>query len=202
LIYQHIRIFAMKKRGKLFLVSAPSGAGKTTLVQQVIKQIGPEYGLEKVITYTTKEPRPGEVNGKDYHFLSELDFKKRLAEGFFVEHSTAYGAYYGFPLEVFSFLETGRSFMGIVDLAGAEAIRAHTDEAILIGIRPPSVASLEERLIGRAEDSDQTIQFRLSIARHELERISEGFFNHVMVNDDFERAVRALVAIVRDELAK
>ena len=188
------------KKGKLFLVSAPSGAGKTTLVQQVISQIGHECCLQKVITYTSKKPRAGEVQGRDYNFLSEMDFEQRIAEGFFVEHSTAYGSYYGFPKEVFSFLKDGRNFMGIVDLAGAESIRAYTSEAILIGVRPPDIAALAERLTGRAEDSEKAIAFRLGLAHDELSKIHEGFFNHVIINDEFERAVKALEAIVRGEL--
>ena len=188
------------KKGKLFVVSAPSGAGKTTLVQQVIKHIGHECSLQKVVTYTTKSPRPGEVQGRDYNFLSELEFKERIAEGFFIEHSTAYGSYYGFPREVFSFLEDGRSFMGIVDLAGAESIRAYTAEAILIGVRPPDVASLEERLTGRAGDSEEAIKFRLGLARDELAKIHEGFFNHIIVNDELDKAVKVLESIVRQEL--
>lgn len=188
------------KKGKLFLVTAPSGAGKTSLVQQVIRTIGHECCLQKVITYTSKEPRLGEVQGRDYNFLSEKEFKHRITEGFFVEHSTAYGAYYGFPKEVFSFLEDGRNFMGIVDLAGAESIRAYTSEAILIGVRPPDVEALKERLAERAEDSDAAVQFRLGLADDELEKIHEGFFNYVMVNDEFEKAVKALEAIVRGEL--
>ncbi len=188
------------RKGKLFVITAPSGAGKTSLVKQVITSIGHECGLQKVITYTTKAPRPGEVSGRDYNFLSEGEFKERIVQGFFVEHSTVYGAYYGFPIEVFSFLEAGKSYMGIVDLAGAESIRAYTSEAILVGIRPPDVASLEQRLTGRAEDTDKAIQFRLSLAHEELEKINEGFFNHVIVNDEFEEAVKALEAIVRKEL--
>ncbi len=190
------------KKGTLFLVTAPSGAGKTTLVVDVIKRIGQEYNLQKVITYTTKSPRPGEVPGKDYHFLSEQEFIIRLSEGFFVEHSTAYGAYYGFPKEVFGFLQEGRSYMGIVDLAGAESIKSYADEAVLIGVRPPDVASLEARLTSRAEDSTEAITFRLGLAQDELAKMQQEFFNYVIVNDIFEEALTELEAIVRDELSR
>lgn len=189
------------KHGKLFLVSAPSGAGKTTLVQQVIKLIGVDYALEKVITYTTKEPRPGEVPGTDYHFLSEQEFKERISQGFFVEYSTAYGAYYGFPVDVFSYLKTGRNFMGIVDIAGAQSIRAYSEEPILIGVTPPDVASLKERLTERAEDTAEAIAYRLGLAQHELEVINGGLFDHLIINDTFERAVKSLEAIVKEALS-
>lgn len=188
------------KKGKLFLVTAPSGAGKTTLVQQVIKHIGHECALEKVITYTTKQPRPGELPGRDYNFLSEIEFKKRIEDGFFVEHSTAYGAYYGFPKEVFGFLGTGTSYMGIVDITGAESIRAYSSETVLIGVRPPDITALKERLTQRAEDTEEAIAYRLSMAQQELDKIQEGFFNHVVINDQFEKAVSTLEAIVRQEL--
>ena len=189
------------KKGKLFVITAPSGAGKTSLVRQVINQIGHECHLHKVITYTTKSPRPGEVPGKDYNFLSEQEFKERINQGFFVEHSTAYGSYYGFPKEVFSFLATGKSYMGIVDIAGAESIKAYTAEAVLVGIRPPDISVLQERLTSRAEDTDKAIQFRLSLAQDELDKINQEFFNHVIINDVFEQAVKRLEAIVRQELA-
>lgn len=189
------------KKGKLFVVSAPSGAGKTTLVKHVIAHLGHECDLHKVITYTTKQPRPGERQGVDYHFLEETEFKRRITEGFFVEHSTAYGAYYGFPKEVFRYLERGISYMGIVDLAGAESIRAYSEEVILIGIRPPDEKALLERLTGRAEDTQDAIAFRLGLAEDELNRIHEGFFKHIIINDIFDEAVQRLEKIVRQELS-
>ena len=188
------------KAGRLFVVSAPSGAGKTTFVKQVVTRLGHECDLHKVITYTTKQPRPGERQGVDYHFLSEADFKMRIKEGFFVEHSTVYGAYYGFPKEVFSFLKEGKSYMGIVDLAGAASIKAYTSEAILIGIRPPCEDVLVQRLADRAEDSEGAISFRLGLAQDELDRIKEGFFKHIIINDVLDEAVKRLESIVRKEL--
>ncbi len=189
------------KKGKLFVVSAPSGAGKTTLVKEVITRLSHECSLQKVITYTTKQPRPGERQGIDYHFLDEYAFKTRIKEGFFVEYSTVYSAYYGFPKEVFSFLDEGKSYMGIVDLAGAASIKAYSSEAILIGIRPPDPEALAQRLAGRAEDTDEAIVFRLGLARDELDRINESFFKHIIINDVLNEAVDKLTCIVRDELS-
>lgn len=191
----------MKTSGKLFVVTAPSGAGKTTLVSQVVARLSSEYNLKKVITYTTKQPRPGERSGIDYHFLKEAEFKNRIGTGFFVEHSTAYGAYYGFPKEVFTFLESGESYIGIVDLDGAASIKSFNSEAILIGIRPPDKRALKERLTGRAEDSEDAIAFRLGLAEGELDRITQDFFHYIIVNDVFVEAVDELEQIVRHELS-
>lgn len=191
----------MTKKGTLFVVTAPSGAGKTTLVQQVVSSLSSEYALEKVITYTTKQPRPGERQGIDYHFLTEADFLERISEGFFVEHSTAYGAYYGFPKEVFSFLLEGRSYLGIVDIAGAQAIRSYSSEAILIGIRPPSYEALKERLAHRAEDTAEAINFRLSLAHDEMDLLNDSLFRYIIINDHLDESVKSLERIVRKELS-
>ncbi len=190
-----------KKQGKLFVVTAPSGAGKTTLVQHVIARLSPEYQLQRVITYTTKQPRKGERNGIEYHFLEEEAFKQRIGEGFFIEHSTAYGSYYGFPKEVFTFLSEGKSYMGIVDVAGATAIKAYSEHAILIGIRPPDQQVLEQRLMQRAEDSASAIAFRLGLAEDELACLEEGLFKYIIINDLLDDAAQKLEAIVRKELA-
>jgi guanylate kinase len=187
-------------KGKLFLVAAPSGAGKTTVVQQVVARLCPEYPIHKVVTYTTKQPRAGERQGIEYHFVTQTDFLMKITQGFFVEHSTAYGSYYGFPKEVFSWLSVGRSFIGIVDIAGVKAIRAYSDEVVLIGLRPPTEQILAERLRHRAEDSPSDIAFRLSIAQNELAHIDENFFNYIIINDLLDDATRQLEEIIREEL--
>ncbi len=188
------------KKGKLFVVTAPSGAGKTTLVQHVVARLSGHYSLSQVVTYTTKQPRPGERQGIEYHFLSEDEFVQRIGEGFFVEHSTAYGSYYGFPKEIFADLNEGKSYMGIVDIAGATAIKAYADEAILVGIRPPDQQALMQRLTQRAEDSSSSIAFRLGLADDELNHITENFFDYIIVNDVLEVAVDCLAEIVKSEI--
>lgn len=192
----------MKKTGKLFIISAPSGAGKTTLVAHVIERLGQECSLRRVITYTTKRPRVGEADGVDYHFLSEEEFKGKLLQNYFVEHSTAYGAYYGFPRSVMHEVEDGASFIVVLDRTGAAALKAHTNDAILIWIRPPTYESLRIRLTTRAQDDQDTITYRLALAQKELEaEAQESLFNHVIINDDFHVALGQLEKIVRDELA-
>lgn len=190
-----------EKKGKLFVVTAPSGAGKTTLVQHVVARLSSEYQLQRVITYTTKQPRKGERLGIDYHFLEEDAFKQRIDEGFFIEHSTAYGSYYGFPKDIFGHLSEGKSYIGIVDVAGATAIKAYSADAILIGIRPPDQHALEQRLTRRAEDSISAIAFRLGLAHDELASLKEGLFNYIIVNDLLDDATKKLETIVRKELS-
>jgi guanylate kinase len=190
----------MQSKGKLFLVTAPSGAGKTTLVCDVVEKLADRYALHRVVTYTTKQPRPGEQQGRDYHFLTEDLFRQKLDEGFFVEHSTVYGAYYGFPREVFSQLPLGKSYMGIVDIEGAVAIMAYAPETITIGVRPPTHEVLEQRLLDRAREAEDEIAFRLDLAKNELGRIDEELFRYIIVNDDYSKAVERLTAIVYSEL--
>jgi len=187
--------------GKLFLISAPSGAGKTTLLHHVLARLHPTYPIERVITYTTKHPRPGERQGIEYHFLEEADFLQKIEEDFFVEHSTAYGSYYGFPRAVFDHLALGKSFMAIVDLAGATAIKTHYPQTICIGVRPPTSQVLSQRLTHRGEDSAADIAFRLTLAEQELVRLEESWWDYVIINDELLQAVEQLRDIVRRELA-
>ena len=190
-----------KSQGKLFIVSAPSGAGKTTLVQEVIARLRASHGIERVITYTTKQPRHQEVHGVDYHFVSESHFKQLLTEEFFVEHSCAYGAYYGFPQTVLDQVEAGSSFIAILDRAGAAAVRAKKQDAVLIWISPPSKEALEQRLARRGQDTEDTIKFRLALAEQELcSQEGDTLYDHIIMNEDFQKAVQLLEKIVINAL--
>jgi guanylate kinase len=187
-----------KTSGKLFLISASSGAGKTTLVREVIARFG-DIQLKRVITYTTKAPRPGEQDGIDYHFLSESEFIKKIEGNFFVEHSTVYGAYYGFPRSVLYEVEIGSHFIGIVDRAGAASIKAAWPAAVLIWIQPPDQDALEKRLHSRAQDNDATIAFRLEIARQESIE-DQALYQHRIINDDLNIAVDVLHSLMKLEI--
>lgn len=189
-----------EKSGKLFIVSASSGAGKTTLVRHVVNRLG-HAGLKRVITYTTKAPRKEEVAGVDYHFLTEEEFKEKIAQDYFVEHSNAYGAYYGFPRMVLGEVAVGAFYITILDRAGAAALKAHMDNVVLIWIKPPTQESLQQRLVGRAQDDALTIASRLALAEQEraLEE-QENLFHHVIVNDEFHVAAGLLEEIIRKEL--
>lgn len=192
----------MVKAGKLFILSAPSGAGKTTLTHAVVNRLREECDLRRVITYTSKKARVGELDGVDYHFLTEAEFLKRMEHNYFVEHSTVYGAYYGFPRYVFTQVDAGANYIAILDHQGAMAIRGHRDDAVLIWINPPSRESLEVRLRGRGQDDAQTIATRLAIAQTELDNAhKETFYHHVIVNDEFAVAQLELETIIRETLS-
>ncbi len=185
-------------KGILFVISAPSGAGKTTLVREVLDRLRAELGLVRVITHTSKQPRPGEQHGVDYHFLSEEEFKQKIEEDFFIEHSTVYGAYYGVAKTLFKKLAEGIHHIAIVDRAGAAALKAKVTDAVLIWIHPPAKEVLEQRLSARAQDSQETISFRLKIAERELEVAKEEtLFEHVIVNDDLQEAISQLENLIR-----
>ncbi len=187
-----------QKPGKLFLISASSGAGKTTLVREVIARLTLDHPIERVITYTTKAPRPGECDGIDYHFLSEAAFLEKLEQGFFVEYSTVYGAYYGFPRTILDNVNCGTSYVGIVDRAGAASIKAAYADVILVWIKAPDVQTLETRLASRAQDSADMIAFRLAIAQQELaQEATDELYDHTIVNDDLEQSITGLENIIR-----
>jgi guanylate kinase len=185
-------------KGTLFVISAPSGAGKTTLVCQVLERLHRELGLMRVITHTSKQPRPGERHGIDYYFLDEEEFKRKIAQDYFIEYSTVYGAYYGVGRELFKRLDEGIHHIAIVDRAGAASLKVNVADAVLIWIHPPAKEVLEQRLSTRAQDSEDTISFRLKIAEQELESAAnETLFEHVIVNDDLQEAVKQLEQLIR-----
>ncbi len=180
---------------KLFVVSAPSGAGKTTLVTELLQSLPAGCCLERVVTYTTRMPRPKETD-IHYHFMSAEQFKERIQEGFFLEWSSWYGNYYGSPKSVLEKLKKGISLIMILDRSGARAIKALVPKAELIWIKPPSLAVLEERLKKRGDDTASRI-FRLERADLELkEEEKEHLFHHTIINDDKGRALIELRRIV------
>jgi guanylate kinase len=193
----------MKKPGKLFIVSAPSGAGKTTLVNNLCDHIGVECRLERVITYTTKKPRPGESDGKDYYFLSKDEFERKAQEGFFIEWSTAYGHYYGSPRYILNDFSEGRSHILIIDRQGAKAVYSQIQTAVLIWIYTENIGILSNRLRQRNTENDEDFLKRIALAQKEIEdeRINSFYHYHVL-NDNVEIAVQKLIAIVLDELKK
>lgn len=187
--------------GKLFIISAPSGAGKTTLVEAVLGRLGWCYPLKKVITYTCKEPRPNEKQGEDYHFICKKEFKAKMEQGFFIEWSEAYGCYYGSPRSIIDGVEHGFSYMLVIDRVGAEKIREKYKEAILIWIYTKNLEVLRERLEHRNTESSEQIECRLVCARREIaQELEVPIYNYHILNDDFERSLRKLEKILRREL--
>lgn len=181
----------MSKRGHLYVVAAPSGAGKTSLLKAVMAR---RPGLAFSVSCTTRDPRPGEVEGKDYHFVDRAEFERLIAAGEFVEHANVFGNLYGTRRSaVESALAGGRDLILEIDWQGARQVRERLPEAVQIFILPPSRVELEKRLRGRGSDSDEVIARRLAESALEMSHWHE--FDHVIVNLDFEAAVGELEAV-------
>jgi len=180
------------RRGRLFVIAAPSGAGKTSLVRGLMERAP---GLRFSISYTTRKQRPNEVHGRDYFFVARDDFEAMVARGEFLEHARVFDNYYGTALsQVEGSLASGQDLILEIDWQGAQQIRRALPECGSIFILPPSRAELERRLRGRGTDAEDVIQRRLRDAASDMTHWSE--FDYVVVNDDFERAVADLHAIV------
>ena len=199
--------FENKTPGTLFIVSAPSGAGKNTLVETFLKNHPYIYKesctLERVITYTTKKPRPQDVDGKDYHFVSESDFKEKIKKGFFLEYSTAYGSYYGTPASLIEMLNSGKSFFIIIDKTGAFQLFDQYKNHVSIWITPSSIEELEVRLVKRAGDSRENIEKRLDLARLEMASEKDNpRYQHYIENSSIQGGVESLKEIVFEHFKK
>lgn len=178
----------MTRQSRLFVISGPSGAGKGTLVAQLRKE-HPELGL--AVSATTRSPRPGEVDGKDYYFLSEGEFKRRVAAGEFVEWAYVHGHMYGTLVkEVERLLAQGKSLILEIDIQGALNVKKVWPDAVLIFIEPPSLEELERRLRGRGTEDEQSIELRLKNAKHEMTLADD--YDVRIVNGTVDRAVREL----------
>ena len=179
--------------GTLFIVAAPSGAGKTSLVAALLKA---DLAVRLSISFTTRAPRPGEVDGQDYNFVSVSDFATMRARGDFLESAEVHGNLYGTSREwVAGRLAAGEDILLEIDWQGATQVRRLMPGAVGIFVLPPSVATLEQRLRSRGSDSDDVIARRLAAAREEIAHLAE--FDYVIINDRFEPAVQDLVSIVR-----
>lgn len=178
--------------GRLFIVAAPSGAGKSTLVNALLAR---EPGIVLSISHTTRAPRPGDVDGVQYHFVDRATFEHMVVHGDFLEHADVFGNYYGTSRgAVEPILATGRDVLLEIDWQGAEQVRRTMPESVSIFILPPSRAELERRLRARGTDSEATIEKRLAASREEISHADE--FDCIVVNDDFDEAVARLQRIV------
>ncbi len=182
---------------KLIVISAPSGAGKTTLCQRLL---GDFSELALSISVTTRAPRGKEVNGKDYHFITTQEFEKRISAGRFAEWAKVHGNYYGTSKDVIdSSFSAGKFVLLDIDVQGAASLRdAYPKRCYTVFIAPPSLQALEARLRSRKTDSEETIQKRVRNARQEMERMTE--FDQVIVNDQLETAYAELHALVNHQL--
>ena len=182
---------------KVFVITGPSGVGKGTLIRTLRERV-PD--LELSVSATTRAPREGELDGRDYHFLAPEEFAARADGNDFLEHAAYSGNRYGtLRSEVERRLEAGRSVVLEIEVQGARQVRAAMPEAVLVFIAPPTANALRERLEGRGTDDPEAISERLRTAEIELDAQQE--FKYVVVNDELERASTELERIVREELA-
>ena len=182
----------MTYTGSMLMVVAPSGAGKSSLVNALLKQ-DKDIGLS--VSFTTRAPRPGEVNGREYNFLSEAEFLERKEAGDFLEWVKVHGNYYGTSKSwIESQMKNGRDVILEIDWQGAQQIRQCIPQAIWIFIFPPSIEALEQRLHKRGQDDEQTIAKRVAAAHIELQHAHQADF--IVINEIFADALRDLQAIV------
>jgi len=181
----------MPMRGTLYIVSAPSGAGKSSIVNQVLAR-DPNISLS--ISFTSRAPRPGERHAEHYHFVDEAEFQRMIAAGDFFEHALVHGDWKGTARQsVEPMLAAGRDVLLEIDWQGARQVRDKVGDAISIFILPPSRGALDERMHKRAQDSEETIARRLGAARDEMSHFGE--YDYLIVNDDFDEAVDEMCAI-------
>lgn len=180
-------------RGSLFVLSAPSGAGKTSLVKALLAA---EPSLKLSVSYTTRAPRPGEVDGVDYHFVSRQGFEQLQNEGAFIECAEVHGNHYATSHRWLDAALAGNQDVLLeIDWQGAAQVRRLLPEAVSLFILPPSIAALEQRLHLRGQDAPEVIARRLAAARAEIEHYAE--FDYVIINNNFQTALEDLRAVLR-----
>jgi guanylate kinase len=180
------------RRGNLFIISGPSGAGKGTLVKAIERSV-PDLWVS--VSVTTRAPRPGEEEGAAYHFISEAEFSTLAQTGGLLEWAEVHGRRYGTPkAEVERMVAEGRQVVLEIDPQGAFQVKTRVADSVLVFIMPPSFDELERRLVGRGSETEAQVETRLQTARRELELVGE--YDHVVINDDVSRAAAELVAII------
>ncbi len=182
-------------KGTLYIIAAPSGAGKTSLVTELVKT---SRHLTVSISYTTRPPREGEVDGQHYHFINAETFQQMIGRGVFLEHAEVFGNFYGTSMEwVEEQLTQGTDVILEIDWQGAQQIRRLAPESIGIFILPPSQKELHKRLSGRGSDSANIIALRMAKAVSEMSHYKE--FDYIIINDDFDEALLDLKAVIRSQ---
>jgi len=186
------------RRGLLFIVSAPSGTGKTTIVERLV-QVVPRLRLSR--SYTSRLARAGEQHGVDYNFISREQFEAMTAENAFLEWADVFGNYYGTgSADTEAFLAAGEDVVLVIDVQGARQVRGRGIETVGVFVLPPSAGVLESRLRGRSKDTEEQIRRRLAVARTEVGEFAQ--YEYVVVNDDIDGAVNRMRAIVMAERAR
>ncbi len=190
----------MTTPGNLFILSAPSGAGKSSLIGALLKQASARP-MQVSVSHTTRDPRPGEVNGQHYHFVSKETFEEEITQNSFYEHAEVFGNYYGTSeVAIDEQLAQGIDVFLDIDWQGAQQVRMKKPSVTTIFICPPSRAELENRLRSRGQDSEEIIQSRMEQAQSECSHYQE--FDYIIVNDDFDQALLDLTTIVNNQRLK
>jgi guanylate kinase len=186
------------RRGLLFVVSAPSGTGKTTVVERLVQVV---YGLSLSRSYTSRQMREGERDGVDYNFITRPRFEGMVTDGAFLEWADVFGNLYGTcAADTDALLAAGRDVVLVIDVQGARQVRTRCPETIAVFVLPPSFEVLEQRLRGRSKDPEAAIRRRLATAREEIGAV--GAYDYVVVNDSLDACVDRLRAIVLAERAR
>ena len=190
----------MTTPGNLFILSAPSGAGKSSLIKALLSQ-GSSRAMQVSVSHTTRESRPGENDGEHYHFISVEKFKQQIENNEFYEHAEVFGNYYGTSETAIDLqLAQGIDVFLDIDWQGAQQVRKRKSDVTTIFISPPSKTELESRLNKRGQDSDEIIQSRMEQAQAECSHYNE--FDYIIVNDDFDQALTDLTTIVNNQRLK
>ncbi|UCE50160.1 MAG: guanylate kinase [Phycisphaerales bacterium] len=181
------------KKGKVVIISGPSGVGKSTICREIITRMDNVY---LSVSATTRPRADGEVDGKDYWFLSEQEFQERIDKGLFLEHATVFGHQYGTPKDkIVEALEAGKVTILEIDVQGAQQAKAVFEEAVMIFILPPTEKDLAERLNHRGRDADEAAEERLNGASAEIAAAWQ-YYNHMVINEDLEQAVNECMQII------
>jgi len=187
----------LNRKGRLFVITAPSGAGKTSLIEALMKA---DPSLKLSISYTTRKPRPGEQAGEEYHFGDDAEFLAMKARAEFLESAEVHGYRYGTSKKVITdALARGEDLILEIDWQGAQQVRAVYPDCVGIFILPPSIEELERRMRSRGQDADAVIRRRLDNARGEMDHAGE--FDYAIINKDFQTALRKLAEIIQKERA-
>ncbi|MCM8820485.1 MAG: guanylate kinase [Candidatus Omnitrophica bacterium] len=184
----------MSKSGKIFVISAPSGTGKTIIARKLKEKI---KNIEIITTYTTRKPRPGEKDSYDYYFTTSIKFKRMIKNNDFAEWALVYGNYYGTPKkEIISAINKGKKALLIIDTQGGMSIKRIFPEAVLIGLLPPSIKEQERRMRERSGLSEEEIQKRLEAAKEERKVILSEY-DHRFINKNLENTIKKIATVIK-----